>query len=506
MTTPTIVQAINDKDLFRPVFRKLKTWGGWMVLLKALFALPMAKKELALYRECTGREKAPQQPYRELWAIVGRRGGKSFIMSVIAVFLALFHDFKQYLAVGERGTIQVIAADRPQARVIFRYISAILNSTKVFSRFIQNETKERIELTTGIDIEVMTCSFRTIRGRTVVCAICDEIAFWRVEGANPDKEILAAIRPSMATIPNSMLLVISSPYARSGVLYEHHRDYFGKDENEVLVWQAPTKVMNPTISRLFIGKERLKDPSAARAEYDAQFRDDIEDFLTVEAIDAVVVPGRRELAPDPHLYHFAFVDPSGGRADAFSLTIGHRDGDIYVIDLIRGWRPPFDPDDICQQIADICRAYRVTQVTGDKYAGVWVPSAFEKAGLNYRTAPLPKSDLYLAFEAYVNTRRVELLDNQHLITELRSLERRRGRAGKDSVDHPPRLHDDLANAVAGCCHLLSEAPEATGGQIDLQYGDCAREYGMTIHSPAGAFDMSDTPTAQQWRGRPGGDW
>ena len=41
-------------------------------------------------------------------------------------------------------------------------------------------------------------------------------------------------------------------------------------------------------------------------------------------------------------------------------------------------------------------------------------------------------------------------------SELRRLERKRGRAGKDSVDHPPRLHDDLANSVAGVSYLLSD--------------------------------------------------
>ncbi len=210
----TIVRAIEDNKLFRSLFKDLSTWSSWICLLKALFALQMDKKELKLYRRSTGRKKPPAKPFRELWAIVGRRGGKSFIMSVIAVFLALFHSFKEYLSPGERGVVQVIAADRSQARVIFRYVSAILNSTPVFSQYILNETKESIELSTGVDIEVTTCSFRTIRGRTVVCAILDEIAFWRVEGANPDKEILAAIRPSMATIPNSLLLVISSPYAR----------------------------------------------------------------------------------------------------------------------------------------------------------------------------------------------------------------------------------------------------------------------------------------------------
>jgi len=55
----------------------------------------------------------------------------------------------------------------------------------------------------------MSCSFRSIRGRSLVCAIFDEIAFWQSDGANPDREILAAVRPGQATIPDSKLIVIS---------------------------------------------------------------------------------------------------------------------------------------------------------------------------------------------------------------------------------------------------------------------------------------------------------
>jgi hypothetical protein len=54
-----------------------------------------------------------------------------------------------------------------------------------------------------------------VRGRTVAAALLDEVAFWRSEeSANPDAEVLAALRPSMLTIPNSPLLAISTPYSR----------------------------------------------------------------------------------------------------------------------------------------------------------------------------------------------------------------------------------------------------------------------------------------------------
>jgi hypothetical protein len=443
-----IIEAIKSDKLFKPVFRDLKTWGSWICLLKALFALKMGKKELAVYTKYTGRKKPPKKPFRELWARVGRRGGKSFAMSVVAVFLALFHDFKQYLAVGERGVIQIIASDRPQARVIFRYISAILHSTPVFEQYIQKETKERIELTTGIDIEVMTCSFRTIRGRTVACCICDEIAFWRVEGANPDAEVLSAIRPSMATIPNSMLLVISSPYSRSGVFYETDRDYFGKDNPEILVWAAPTRAMNPTISQKLIDREKAKDPISAASEWEATFRTDIESYVPLEWIESAIIRGRHELPPTKFRYS-GFCDPSGGAQDAMTLSIAHREGDYLVQDVIRAVKPPFDPYQVVSDYAEILKEYRILSVTGDRYAGVWVSEAFQKHGIRYIPSPMTKSEIYLAFEPLLARGEVELLDDKTLFAELRGLERRTGRGRRDTVDHGTGQHDDSANSTAG---------------------------------------------------------
>jgi hypothetical protein len=88
-------------------------------------------------------------------------------------------------------------------------------------------------------------------------------------------------------------------------------------------------------------------------------------------------------------------------------------------------------------------------VTGDRYAGSWPADQFRKHGISYRTAAKPKSDLYRDFGALLNSGQVELLDDTKLVAQLASLERRITRGGKDSIDHPPGSHDDVANAVAG---------------------------------------------------------
>src|SRR6266567_6067993 len=99
-----------------------------------------------------------------------------------------------------------------------------------------------------------TASFRSSRGFTLIAALCDETAFWRSDetSANPDSEIINALRPAMATIPNSMLLAASSPYARKGELWNAYHRYHGRDDAPALVWHAPTKVMNPTVPQSII--------------------------------------------------------------------------------------------------------------------------------------------------------------------------------------------------------------------------------------------------------------
>jgi hypothetical protein len=446
-----IIEAIHSKKLFRPCFKDLDTWASWMVLLKALFGLPVGKKELALFQTCTGREKAPKGEFGELWAVIGRRGGKSFIAALIAVFLALFHRYEKHLGPGEVGVIQVIASDRSQAQVILGYIRGILQANPVFAQYIVTDLKESIELSNRISIEVMSCSYKSVRGRTVVCAIFDEISFWRVEGANPDKEILAAIRPSMVTIPNSKLIVISSPYAQYGILWETFKAYFGSDNPDVLVWKAPTRTMNPTIPESLIQAEEKKDAMAARSEWEAEFREDLELFLSREAVEScAVLPG--PLAPRGQFAYRAFVDPSGGRNDSFTLAIGHQEKGKLVCDFLKAWEPPFDPQAVVKGIAEVLGQYRVDKVIGDRYGAAWVESAFEKVRVRYQPCDKPKSDLYLNLEGFVNTGMIEIPKDGQLIGELTALERRRGKAGKDTVDHPPRGNDDRANAVAGLCY------------------------------------------------------
>jgi hypothetical protein len=115
------------------------------------------------------------------------------------------------------------------------------------------------------------------------------------------------------------------------------------------------------------GFEALR--TIGRAEYGAQFRNDIESFVSREAVEACVTPGVRERPPVSDVRYSAFVDPSGGSADSMTLAIGHRLDDVTVLDAVRERRPPFSPEDVVAEFAALLKSYRITKVQGDRYAG-----------------------------------------------------------------------------------------------------------------------------------------
>jgi hypothetical protein len=447
-----ILQAIDDPALFAPWFRDRATWAAWRTFLAALFGLPMTGDQLEFYRERTGRADVPAGEVAEAWLICGRRAGKSFVLALVAVYLATFRKYDQYLQPGERGTVIVIAADRRQARTIMRYVRGLLTRIPMLALMIERETAESFDLTNSVSIEIGTASFRSSRGYTIVAALCDEVAFWMSEdSANPDFEILDALRPGMATIPNAMLLCASSPYAKRGALYDAHKRYFGK-AGPVMVWKAPTRTMNPSIKQSVVDAAIDRDSAAASSEYLAEFRNDISAFVPREVVESCVDVGERERPWTANHRYTAFVDPSGGSSDSMTIAIGHRERDITVVDVVREILAPFDPESATEEFANLLKNYSIASVTGDRYAGQWCAQAFQKRGITYTPSEVPKSGLYVDFLPKLNSRSIRLVDNARLVNQIAALERRTARGGKDSIDHSPGAHDDVANVVAGLAH------------------------------------------------------
>ena len=456
---PTILDVLNDPKVFGPYF-KGPTWAAWRIFLAALFALPLTGDELPNFQKFTHRSAPSKMASHEAWLVCGRRAGKSFILAVIAIYLACFKDWKPYLAPGEFGTLMIVAADRRQARTIMRYCTGLLDAVPMLKRQIEGITKESITLKNNVVIEIHTASFRSTRGYTIISALLDEIGYWPTDegSADFDVEVVNAIRPAMATIPEAMLLCASSPYGKKGVLWNNYKKHFAQNDDPVLVWQAATRDMNATVPQSFIDEHMADDPARAAAEYGAIFRADLEAFVSPEAVAACVDHGVHERAPQRGVIYRGFIDPSGGSADSFTAAISHYDlaQRTVIIDAMREVKPPFSPEEVCREFSTLFKSYGIRTIAGDRYAGTWPVEAFSKFGIVYEQSADPKSTLYLNLLPLINSGRIRLLHQQKSINQLLGLERRTARGGRDLIDHASNGHDDLANCIAGAAVVIDD--------------------------------------------------
>jgi hypothetical protein len=446
-------------------------------MLIGIMGEELTEDERAIWKELTGRDHEPCQQVEEFWACIGRRGGKSRAISCLLVFVALLRDHGHKLVEGERPVALCLAQTAKQATVILNYCRGIIEGNKLFAKELVSRTAEELVLGNGVTIEVRAASFRGVRGVTAIAVVCDEIAYFRSdESSNPDKEILQALRPSLATT-GGMLCAISSPHAKRGELYNTFRQHYGPEGDPlILVAKAPSRTMNPSLPQRVVDRAMEQDPAAAASEYQAEFRNDLEVFVARETLEGCVTRGVTVRPPLPGVNYFAFVDPSGGSSDSMTCAISHNEGGRVIVDCIIERRPPFSPDAVVGEFCETLAEYRITSVRSDRYGGLWPTERFQKRGVRCLAAEMDRSALYLAFLPLVNSGRVDLLDNAKMLNQFSALERRVARSGRDSVDHSPGAHDDLCNAVAGAAQLPVALPMEIPFVVPIVLAPAASRY------------------------------
>jgi hypothetical protein len=458
------------------------TWEAGRALVAAIFGLSMSPEALAIYRECTARAVAPTVAFARAMVAAGRGSGKTLLASFIAVFVAASRDWHGVMGPGELVTAAIVCPDRRQARVAIRFIKGLLRASPMLSALIISETADSVTLSTGCIIEVHTASYKNTRGYSFCVFIIDEACFLPTDSAaHPDQELVRAILPGLGRVPGSLLLCISSPYAKRGVLWDAFRRHHGVDDAPVLTWQAPTRRMNPTIDQGIIDQALADDAAAAASEWLATWRDDVSGYIDRD--DLNVIPGRGELPPLQNGRHVATSDPaSGSGRDSFALAIGHADtGGCAIVDRLVEIVPPFSPDAAVRELAAVLRAYGINRVTSDRWGGEWVVEAWRKQGIRCETAQMTRSEYYLEALPIFSARRCELPDGAvspiaaKMLQQFCQLERKTGK-NRDSVDHPYRgggatgCHDDLSNVTAMLLVQLNKPARRVGGPATRTLG------------------------------------
>jgi hypothetical protein len=446
--------AFTDKRVFGSWFAG-PSWDGWRAVLRAAFAEPITRAELTFFRSVAKREP-PSQRVKELWVIAGRRAGKDSIASGIAAHAAASFESAGRLRPGERALVACLAVDKAQAALVAGYIRAFFTEIPSLRALVERETADGLTLSNGVDVSVMATDFRSIRGRTILCAILDELAYWRGEHTvSPDKEVLRGIKPSMLTLSESMVIGISTAYRRDGLLYECWSRHFGKASARTLVIQATSRALNPMLSEDEIEQALQDDPEAARADYLSEWRDAIAGYLSRDLLDAAVDEGVTHRPFDAKYAgsYTSFIDASSGQSDSFACAVAHAEDQTVVLDALLEVPAPFNPEAACFKVAALLKGYGLNATCGDDHAKGWVLAALGRYGVCFESRPseMTRSALYSETLPKFSSHQVRLLDHKKLISQYAALERRLLPTGHERIDHPNRSghHDDLANACAG---------------------------------------------------------
>jgi len=473
-----IIAAIRDNRLIGDTVSPAQE-----TLLRVLYGLPLNDAQLEIYKRATDRQTYEPREYREADCIAGRRSGKSSkIAANVACYEAALRQHKQ-LARGERAHICVIAPTREQARVTFNYVRARLEDSPLLSKMIAETRADEVELSNRATIAVWSCNFRSVRGLSIACCIAEETAFWRDDsGANPAEEVLAAVRPAMSTFRGGKLLKVSSPWAKSGILWS---DFQRRLERvEPLVWRLPSNEMNDALDLNFLAAELERDPARYAVEYGAEFAESANALLEPELVDAAVVRGQVEILPQSRIFPVFALD-AAFKSDAFAFAGAFRTNDDKVcVTTCRSWKPqknrPVQLDEVLGEIVAVMRSWNATKIYGDQLASEPIRQALAKERIEFEqvtTLGRRAAGIYQSLRVLVGQRRLEIPDDAELVSQLKKLEHVILPGGGERVEAATG-HDDKAVATALAVHEAVSEPVNYEPQIqvlDLSNGGDARE-------------------------------
>jgi hypothetical protein len=458
-----IIQAIEDSRVIGDFLSPAQA-----CLIKGIYGLPLSALELPIFCEATGRAEYVPRAYRDVSVLCGRRSGKS---SKVCANIGIHEGCiaKHDLALGEVGVVLIIAPTERQARVTFRYIEARIQNSATLRRLVKkvrsSPNESEIELTNGRTISVQAANSKHLRSTSLVCVILEEGCFFRDSdtGAYNLDEVLKAVRPGMLTMPGSKLVRVSSPWSKSGPMWDDWR--LRNERPNTLCWKLPSWIMNPSLPADELARERERDESYFLREYGAEFLDAASALLPTEQVENCVARGQVERAPQNGIIYIGALD-AAWKSDAFAFSLAHMEGERAIVDLARHWKPKrgqavqFGP--VLAEIVETMRRFGATQIYGDQVAAEPIKQALAQHGITFtQTVTLGRraSAIYGTLRAKTVSGQLELPDNPELVSQLKRLEVIIGPGGSERCEASTG-HDDLAVSAALAVHQAVSHPVA----------------------------------------------
>jgi hypothetical protein len=368
------------------------------------------KLRMQVQEKCSKRYK-----FEELVLVLGRRSGKSFLVSAMALYelyrlISMGHPQARYgLMEFDEVVILNVARNEEQAKkAIFSKIKQTVLASPFFAPYIGKDTELEMRFYTEHDREenvrrkeqninlfagslVLRCGSSNasgLVGLTCWTIIMDEVA--AMAGDNPESGVDYALyddlKPSLATFgKDGKMMLLSNPKGPLGLLYDLHENR--QEDPTTLVMRLPTWLTNPNIDKEWLDGQKKKDPQEFQMQYGAEFGASSSDPMFVnEDIENMfksmsMVP-RKERA-EGHFEYFCHLDPAR-TSDYYALVIAHTEvmyGTLgpdhtplkrVVVDHVHFWNPmtknqPVKEKEVEDYVIDLHRRFKFKQVSIDQW-------------------------------------------------------------------------------------------------------------------------------------------
>ena len=516
--------AMSDKYLGKDYLS-----AAQRAILKAIYGDPMERDERLAFLELTEGREPRKGGYDEAAIICGVRSGKTELGTTVLTYECVGWNpvLASILPPGKTAKGIIVAQNERGAGEAREYVEGnllklhdayggILASVSGQERAI---TGKSIKLSGACEIVIYPSKKASVRAATGLCFIGDEVAYWEVaEGAySQDTKVMRAVRSRFATLSrlHPKRLLISSPDEEEGVLYEawKHRETRPK----VLVINAPSWALNPSLEQSFLDDEEEKDPEDFKTEYGAQFRraGGGNAFLSADVIEQCIERGRIQNPPKSGIEYLAWMDAAFKR-DRFSLGIGHLEyvagAPKVVVDHTRHWTPratakgrkaaPLDDREVIKEVVAEIRAYGCDRIHGDQFADVPIKNTFQTDhGVLFVESPVSapeKVDAFKNLRASMRARLVSIPEDPVLVKDLKSLEVTHSKTAGSMmvrIAAPKRkgAYDDAANVLARIVSRLLPI----GGKVDLAAINARGAPSRNSHG----LDWRQPPKEDEFHGR-----
>lgn len=315
------------------------------------------------------------------------RCGKSLFAAAKAIQISQNVDLSHpWISVGDELRIPIVSVRMQEALAVYRHLTRNLLARPQLRKLLIGEpTADSVTLRhpSGRPIEVTIAPLAkagaALVARWLPCVIFDEAPLMagQQDGKKNLDEALDAI--SGRVLPGGQVMLIGSPWAPFGPIYDLVQDHWGKPSKGVVIARAPGSAMNPVYwTPARCESLRRTNPSAHRTNVLALFAD-----LEESIFSSIEVEGAQRQAPtrayEPGHHYVAAMDPAT-RGNAWTLLVVECTGiggpsgydPLYTIALATQWQgsksAPLKPDQVIQEIAAHLRHYHLDSVVSDQHS------------------------------------------------------------------------------------------------------------------------------------------